>query len=1170
MTDRLNDMPGASYDDDDLELLDALLAQQGADVGASTPTIEVRARPDRIPLSFSQELIWMLDRATPGLTAYNMPMARRLSGPLDAAAVERALTSIVARHEILRTRLPAREGEPEQVIDAPSPVVLTVVDVSGHESPVGEAERIVRERGRVPFDLAGEHMFRCTLVRLAPDDHVFLVETHHIAFDGWSGTVLLDELAALYGAKKQTPRSARGDKGPDVVPTGALGATEEPALPPLPLQYADFAIWQREQLAGARLDELMTYWRAQLGDTLEPLALPTDHPRTAAVTFAGGRKRIVIAPDTLTELKALARKHDATLYMTLLAAYMTVLHRYSGRQSILVGSGSAGRTQLETEALVGYFANTLVVRGDFSGNPTFAEVLARVRDSALGAYDHQDVPLEKLVLELREGKERLSDAPLFEVVFTMQNTIEQTGAMGDITIAPFGVDLGATKFDLTLLTTERDQGLALAIQYRSDLFDESTIERLLGHLRNTLESAVCDANMRISEMPLLAAKEEQELAAWNATSVDEGFTTTMTSLVEASVARAANRAAVVDGERTMTYGELDVRANQLANRLRSLVVTPGAPVALYMDRSIEAIVGLLGILKSGSPYVPIAADSPAVRLAQRIDEGGIGGVVSLAAHAEHVPAGVPTICLDRDADALSDESVMRPDVRIEPDSLAYILYTSGSTGVPKGVGITHRNIVHYTRAVSRVLGDVSASSSGDGLAALDGWAFGLVSTLGADLGNTSLFPALCCGGTLVVLSSAAATEPAAFADAVATQPLDVLKITPNHLQALMAGKQGADLARVLPKRWIITGGEALRWDLASQLLGAKSCRVLNHYGPTEATVGVCTFEITAGSMAEEKSGGAQTVPVGSPLANTTAHVLDAHLQLMPVGIPGELYLGGAGIAAGYVGQPLLTAEKFLDDRFATWTGARLYRTGDRVRRRESGRIEFLGRADDQVKVRGYRLELGDVEHELRQHPGIADVVVVARSTPTADGQPGETTLVAYVVWRTGGYEAAHAERPTVEKVNEWLRARVPDHMVPSAIMVLDALPLSANGKVDKHALPEPSADAGTEAHVAPRTETETALAAIWQDVLKKDRVGVTDDFLALGGHSLLAIRVLGKISKQFAVRLPLRSLFDSPTVEKLAAVLEAERAGAATPAAGITARARDAHRIRPEKGPDVV
>jgi amino acid adenylation domain-containing protein len=810
------------------------------------------------------------------------------------------------------------------------------------------------------------------------------------------------------------------------------------------------------------------------------------------------------------------------------------------------------------------------VRGDFSGDPTFAELLARVRDSALGAYDHQDVPLEKLVLELRDGKDRLSDAPLFEVVFTMQNTIEQAGTMGDVTLAPFGVDLGATKFDLTLLTTEREEGLALAIQYRSDLFDEATIERLLGHLRNTLESAVRDADTRISAMPLLSAKEEQDLAAWNATSVDEGLATTMTALIEASVARAADRVAVTDGERSVTYGELDVRANQLAHKLRSIVAEKGAPVALYMDRSIDAIVGLLGILRSGSPYVPMAADLPAPRLAQRIAEGGIGGVVTLSALAEHVPAGVPTICLDSDADALSTESVMRPDVVIAPDSLAYILYTSGSTGVPKGVGITHRNIVHYTRAVSRVLGDVPAGKAGDGLAALDGWTFGLVSTLGADLGNTSLFPALCSGGTLVVLPNAAAMEPAAFADAVAARPLDVLKITPNHLQALIAGRQGPDLAHVLPRKWIITGGEALRWDLASQLLGAKSCRVLNHYGPTEATVGVCTFEITAASMAEEKNGGAQTAPVGSPLANTTAHVLDAHLQPVPVGIPGELYLGGAGIAVGYVGQPLLTAEKFLDDKFATWTGARLYRTGDRVRRRESGRIEFLGRADDQVKVRGYRLELGDVEHELRQHSGIADCVVVARSTPTDDGQPGETRLVAYVVWRTGGYETAHAERPTVEKVTEWLRERVPDHMVPATIMVLDALPLSANGKVDKHALPEPSDVVGGDAYVAPRTDTETALAAIWQDVLKKERVGVTDDFLALGGHSLLAIRVLGKISKQFTVRLPLRSLFDSPTVEKLAVVLDAERTSSATPAAGITARARDAHRIRTEKGPDVV
>ena len=1133
MTDRLNDMSAASYDDDDRDLLDALLTEEGADVAAYAPTIEVRPRPTRIPLSFSQELIWMLDRASPGLTAYNMPMARRLTGPLDAAALERALTAIVARHEVLRTRLPAREGEAEQVIDAPAPLALRMVDVSTHAAPEQEAQRIVRERGRAPFDLAAEHMFRCTLVRMAPDDHVLLIETHHIAFDGWSGAVLFEELSALYEAQT--------------------------ALPPLRLQYADFAIWQREQLAGTRLAELMSYWRGQLGGAIEPLVLPTDHPRNASVTFAGARARTLLSPETLRELKALARRHDATLYMTLLAAYMTVLHRYTGRESLLVGSGSAGRTQVETEPLIGYFANTLIVRGDFSGDPTFAELLDRVRDSALGAYDHQDVPLEKLVLELRDGKERLSDAPLFEVVFTMQNTIEQTGTMGDVTLAPFGVDLGATKFDLTLLTTERDERLALAIQYRSDLFEPATIERLLGHLRTVLESAVRDAAQRISAIPMVSAEEVQALGAANETAVEEGSATTLTTLIEAAAARSPKAEAVRDGEASISYDELESRANQLAHRLAASGHERGTPVALFMDRSIDAIVALLGILKFGSPYVPIPADLPAPRIEQRLRDAGIRVVVTDSAHIGSLPDGVAAIAMDGDRKLLARESTEPPAIASDADALAYILYTSGSTGTPKGVGITHRNIVHYTRAISRVFAGIPASQPGDGLAALSGWRFGLASTLGADLGNTSLFPALCGGGTLVVLSGNAAMEPARFAEAIAAYPLDVLKITPNHLQALIAGRQGAELARALPSRWIVLGGEALRWDIAAHLLGANSCRVLNHYGPTETTVGVCTFEVTADSMAAERDGGAQTAPIGSPLANTRAYVRDAHAREMPIGVPGELYLGGAGVATGYVGQPSLTAERFVADAHAP--DERLYRTGDRVRRRPSGHLEFLGRADDQVKIRGHRLELGDVEHELRQHPGVAASVVVARSAPGADG---DLHLDAYVVWRAGGYETAHAEHPTPERVTEWLRERVPAHMMPATITPLDALPLSANGKVDRNALPEPSAS-GTSApaYVAPRSETETALAAIWQDVLKKDLVGVTDDFFALGGHSLLAIRVLGKISKQFGVRLPLRSLFDAPTVETLAIVLDAERAGAAPATApGITARARDAHRIR--------
>ncbi len=1130
MTDHQDDMSGSAFPDDDLDLLDALLAEEGVAVEAQAAGIQAQARPAHIPLSFSQELLWLLDRATPGLTAYNMPLARRLTGRLDVDALGRALTFIASRHEILRTRLPASNGgEPEQVIDAPGPVTLNLIDITSTPPAAREAEatRIVRERARVPFDLANEHTFRCTLVHLGDDDHVLLVESHHIAFDGWSASVLLRELSAAYHAETR----------------GAAAS-----LPPLAVQYADFAIWQREQLAGDRLAELMQYWREQLTDAMEPLSLPTDRPRPTSPTFAGARSRLVLPAEMLAALKAFGQKHDATLYMTLLAAYMTVLHRYTGREQVLVGSGSAGRTHAETEPMIGYLANTLVQRGDFRGDPTFADLLGRVRESALGAYDHQDVPLEKLVMELREGKERLSNAPLFEVVFTMQNTIEQAEALGDVMLAPFGADLGATKFDITLLTAEREDGLALALQYRSDLFDSATMERFLGHLRTTLESAMRDPAVRVSVLPMLTAAELSELAARNATEVDEGSDTSIVALIETSVDRVPNRAAVAEGERTLTYAGLDAQANQLARVLRARSPI-GAPVGLLIDRSIEAMVGVLGIMKSGAPYVPLPVDLPAPRLAQRLAEAGVRVVVTLASHAAALPDGVAALCLDRDDDALRAESGARVGVTVPPDSLAYILYTSGSTGVPKGVGVSHRNLVHYTRAVSRVLGDGGA---------IDGWTFGLASTLGADLGNTSIYPALASGGTLVVLPSSVTTDPARFADAMAARSLDVLKITPNHLRALVAGRQGTELAAVLPAKWLVSGGEAFSWEFAAPLRGAARCRVLNHYGPTEATVGVMTFEVTDESIAVARGAGAQTVPIGFPLANTQAYVLDARQQQLPVGVPGELYLGGAGIASGYVGQPALTAERFLHDPVSGRAGARVYRSGDRVRRHVNGAIEFLGRVDDQVKVRGYRVELGEIEHTIRAHPGVAQAVVVLRAPANA-----EPALVAYAVSKQAGYAVSHSDRPTPEKMLEWLATELPAHMVPSTVMFLDELPLTANGKVDRTKLPAPPGEAGAAPEfVAPRTPAETQLAGIWADALKRERVGVTDNFLALGGHSLLAIRVLGKISKVFGVRMPLRTLFDAPTVEQLAVLVEREKGGAAAAPAGITARARDAHRIR--------
>ena len=1134
--------------DEELELLAQLLGDEDATHGGA---ITARPRGGAMPTSFAQELLWLLDRATPGLTAYNMTIARRLSGPLDVTALRTALDTVVARHEALRTRFGAAEshGEPVQLIDPPAPARLDVVDLASlpADERERETERVVRSRARVPFDMAHEHLFRATLVRLSDVDHVLVIETHHIVMDGWSLGVLFREAEQAYVAR-----------------VGGRAA----ALPALSIQYADFAAWQRERLAGERLDGLLAFWREQLDGALDPLDLPTDFPRPAVPSFAGARHSVVLPPALRDAVNALAQRSGATQYLVLLAAYMTVLHRYTGRPHVLVGSGVAGRAEAELAGVVGYVNNTVIQRGDFDGDPTFHELLGRLRERVASALDHQEVPLERLALELRDADGKVRSAAPFDVVLTMQDAQATTLNFGDVRGTAFGVDAGATKFDLTLFAADRPQGLALTLAYRTDLFSPEYAERFIGHVRRVLETAAVDTEARVSAIVLPTSEERRHLAEWNATGADEGAAATLTELIEAQAARVPDRLALVGprpsatasgsvaGTFPLTYQELNARANQLARHLQGLGVAAGAPVGLLIDRSGDAVVGLLGILKAGGAYMPLAIDAPASRIAQQISESGARVVVTLTAHAMQLPSSVEVVSLDGDAarlGALADRNLSVPS---SPDDLAYVLFTSGSTGVPKGVAVTHANAVHYARAVSRVLADVSADTGGDGFAALDGLRFGMASTLAADLGNTSLLPALLSGATLHLLGKEVTTEPTRFAEYVAVHQFDVLKITPNHLAALTAGKSGAELAALLPRKWVVLGGEALRPDVARALLGAGKCRVLNHYGPTETTVGVLTFEATNDSLAASAALGAQTVPLGRPLANTHAYVVDVKGQEQPVGIPGELWLGGAGVTAGYLNRPELTAE-----RFVSFRGERVYRTGDRVRRLADGTMEFLGRADDQVKVRGYRVELGEIEQALRAHPGVEQGVVVLRP----QGENTEPVLVAYAVPKQAGYAVSHNDRATPEKLVAWLGAQLPEYMVPSAVLLIEGIPLTANGKVDRAKLPAPdaSAESAASAYVAPRTDTETKLAAIWQDVLKREQVGVMDNFLALGGHSLLAIRVLGRISKTFGVRLPLRTLFDAPTIDQLAPRIDAERAPAATtaPEAGLISRSRDAYRI---------
>jgi len=1110
----------------DQALLDQLLAEAGVASEPAVRGLRGGRRPGRLPLSFAQELLWLLDNASPGMTAYNMPVTRRITGPLDVAALQKSLNVVVGRHEVLRTRFTLIDGEPSQAVDPPQAAAFERIDLRGVPAAQRDARAnaIVGERARRPFDLNREHMFRATLLHVGEDDHILLLGMHHIIADGASLGVLFGELAASYRAFR-------------------AGANAE--LTSLEFQYADYALWQREALAGERLNELLAYWRARLGERTHMLDLPTDYPRPARPTFAGMQRSRLIEPHIARALERLARQHDATLYMVMLAAYATLLHRYTGRSTVLVGSNVAGRMEPGTEKLIGYFNNTLAMCANFADDPSFSALLERVRESCLEAYDHQDVPFEKLVLELRDGDQRLAQTSLFDVVLTAQHATAAALDLEGTSVSPYGVDMGATKFDLTLFMAETPHGLRLTLRARSDLWSAATVERMLAQLQTIANAVVTDPGQSVSRIPVVTFEEAQVIAATNATAADVG-TGSVVAAFEMQAARVPQATAIVCGDKDMTYRELNAQANALALRLRARGIERGMPVGLAAERSVVAVVGVLGILKAGAAYVAFDVDLPQERLAQHLAESGARLIVTSADAARTsafdasalIILGEDTTAADdmpRDADA--DDNVT---ANITAEDLAYVLFTSGSTGVPKGVAVTHGNLASYVRAISRVLVDVPHGAPGDGLDALAGVTFALTGTLAADLGNTVLFPALCSGGTLHILPREIMNDPAHFAAYTRSHTLDIVKITPSHLRALLPD---ADVASCLPARWLVLGGEALPLELANELLDAGHCRILNHYGPTETTVGAATFEVTTASLETARQAGARTVPIGGPLPNVRAHVLDANVQVLPLGVPGELVISGRGVARGYLHRPDFTAERFIN--LAGF--GRAYLTGDRVRRLPNGALEFLGRTDAQVKIRGYRADLGDIEHALARHPAVAQAAVVLRDSVDA----GEPALVAYV---------APEGDATQEQLRAWLADRLPDYMVPSTIVALAVLPLTPSGKVDRRALADRAPAAASDAYVGPRTQTEATLAAIWSEVLRREHVGVRDHFLALGGHSLLAIRILGRLSRAFGIRLPLRTLFEAPTIESLAAVVDTTVPSAGTDDLGPVARAASAAR----------
>jgi amino acid adenylation domain-containing protein len=1097
-------------------LLELRLRREKAEA-ASAP---VRRGLERAPLSFAQRRLWFMDRLEPG-AAYNSPLTLRVRGALDAPALERALAEVVCRHEVLRSVIRAGAGgEAEQVVLPAGAFPLSADDLSTLPAAAreDEARRIVHDEIRRPFDLGAGPLFRARLLRLGDDDHVLVLAMHHVVSDGWSLGVLFRELGALYDAFR------RGAPSP---------------LPPLPLQYADHAAWERAHWTDERLAPRLEWWRRALEGAPDVLELPTDRPRPAAPSHRGARMRVTLPRELAEGVRELARREGATPFMVMLAAFDVLLWRWSGQEDLVVGSPVAGRTRAETEGLIGFFVNTLPLRADLSGDPAFVTLLHRVRETALGAQQHQELPFERLVEALHPGRSA-GHAPVFQTVFALQNATPAELRLPGLRMEVMATELGTSRFDLEWLFWERGEGITGTIDYATDLFDAATVARMAAQYRRLLEMAVARPDTRVSALPLMGDDERAALLARSGAETGSPRDTIDRLFARAAAAR-PDAVALETADAAVTYAELDARADRLARHLRRAGATAGARVGICLERGPELIVATLAAVKAGAAYVPLDPSYPPERLSFILRDTAVRVVVTTAALAGALPGrDARVVRVDEDAAAIAAESAGALASVTDAESPACVMYTSGSTGTPKGVEVPHRAVVRLVR------GQDFISITPDDV-------FLQLAPASFDAATLEIWGPLLNGARLAVHPPAAPTVES-IAAAVERHGVTTLWLTAGLFHLVV--DQRIDALR--PVRRLLAGGDVLSAPHARRVLD----ELINGYGPTENT----TFTCCHAAHAEDVERGA--IPIGRPIGGTRAYVLDAWMRPVPAGVPGELFAGGAGLAHGYVGRPALTAEKFVPDPFAD--GGRLYRTGDRVRWTESASVrecvsasetafprgssalphsrthalQFLGRGDRQVKIRGHRVEPGEIEAALRAHPAVADVAVVPR-----EDAPGDRRLVAYVVAAGGAAADAAGLRAHLSR-------RLPAHLVPAAFVTLPALPLTANGKVDRRALPAPELAAAQ--HVPPRTEAERAVADVFAEVLGAERVGAADDFFALGGHSLLAMHAVEHLRDRVGADLPLRALFEHPTVESLAAALESAPAtGAADGANRVTPRPRE-------------
>jgi amino acid adenylation domain-containing protein len=1017
-------------------------------------------------MSFGQQRLWLLDRIESAGSAYNVPAAVRLRGPLDVAALHAALTAIVARHEVLRTTFALHDGAPVQIVGPAVDVPLPLDDCSDVPAELREPacrERIEADAWR-PFDLARGPVVRARLVRLALDEHVLLLARHHIVNDAWSNDIYRRELRELYrGFREGKPVQ----------------------LPALPLQYADFAVRQRAQLQGALLEEHLTYWMERLSGAPGVTDLPLDRPRPHAQTFAGAVERLPLPDALATRLDALARAQRVTPFILLLAAFAVLLARYTARTDLVVGTPIANRAEEDLHGLIGFFVNTLALRMRVDPDVSFAALLAGVRDVAFGAYEHQVLPFERLIEELHPQRD-LSHAPLANVFFILQQAGGPAFEFDGIDVTPYPLARRNAKFDLMLQATRERSGLTLAFEYAADLFERETIVRMLRHLQNLLEAVAADPQQPIGALPLLAPDERHQIVyGWNATPGDAPAHTTVTALVEEAVRRSPERVAVTFGDQSLTYAELDARANALAARLQAQGVGRGSFVGVRLERSLAQIVAVLATLKAGAAYVPLDPAYPPDRLARM--QSAVGAVITRAALEELPPSAAP------------------PATQTQPGDLAYVLYTSGSTGTPKGVAMPHRALVNLVRwQIARS----GPSAAGRTLQ---------FASLAFDVSFQEIFTTLAAGGTLVLVGEEVRRDVDALIAFVRAKGVNRLFLPYVLLQRFV---EAAEAGNAVPDelREVITAGEQLKITPAIRRFFSRlpACVLDNQYGPTEAHV------VSAYALRGAPDAWPELPPIGTPLPNVRLHVLDERREPVPPGVHGELYIGGIALADGYLGRPDLTAERFVPDPFSR-DGARLYRTGDLARYRTDGVLEYLGRIDRQVKVRGFRVELGDVEAALRRCTGVRDAAA------TLDASSAVPRLVAYVIPAAG-------PPPAVRRLREQLGTMLPEYMVPAEIGIVDAFPLSPNGKLDVRALAAPAVPEHVEA-TAPDDPLRTHLLQIWRAVLGSPAVQVDDDFFACGGNSLLAVVLASKIAEATGRRIPVASLFEAPSVAGIARLL---------------------------------